>query len=140
MRFTIATILAFAAAAAVAAPAPEEHTSQVHQITQRDATNSGETINAHHGDLTYYSVGLGSCGWTNTDSELVAAVSVALHDRLKPCGRKMRITRNGKSVDVKVVDKCMGCAEWDVDLSPTAFEKVVGSLGVGRAAADWVWI
>jgi hypothetical protein len=92
------------------------------------------------GDITYYDVGLGACGKTNTNSEYVAAASHSLFDREHPCGRKIRISYQGRSADVTVVDRCGGCAEDDLDLSPTAFQKVIGPLKIGRASATWEWI
>lgn len=94
---------------------------------------------AHTGDITWYNTGLGACGGTNNDGELVAAVSHSLYDREHPCGRKIRINYNGKSEVVTVVDRCAGCAEDDVDLSPTAFEHVIGPLDIGRVTASWDW-
>ncbi|KAL7792098.1 RlpA-like double-psi beta-barrel-containing domain-containing protein [Trichoderma ceciliae] len=94
---------------------------------------------AHTGAITWYNTGLGACGHNNNDGELVAAVSHSLYDREHPCGRKLRINYKGKSVVVTVVDRCGGCAENDIDLSPTAFRDVIGDLGVGRATATWNW-
>lgn len=61
---------------------------------------------AFTGSVTYYEVGLGACGQTNSDSELVVAVSHSLYDREHPCGRNIRVHYEGKSVDVRVVDRC----------------------------------
>ncbi|KAM0486332.1 hypothetical protein ACHAPX_001038 [Trichoderma viride] len=90
--------------------------------------------------VTYYEVGLGACGQTNSDGELVVAVSHSLYDREGPCGRNLRVHYEGRSVDVRVVDRCTGCAEDDLDLSPTAFQQVIGPLSIGRATATWEWI
>lgn len=68
------------------------------------------------GDLTYYDPALGSCGITNTNSDMICAVSHVLFDAASRgsnpnenplCGLKIRVKRNGKSVDVKIVDRCM---------------------------------
>ncbi|GFP54323.1 allergen Asp f 7 homolog [Trichoderma asperellum] len=91
------------------------------------------------GDITWYNTGLGACGQTNNDGQLVAAVSHSLYDREHPCGRKIRINYQGRSLVVTVVDRCQACAEDDVDLSPTAFENVIGPLGIGRVTASWDW-
>ncbi|KAK1245572.1 hypothetical protein MKX08_005201 [Trichoderma sp. CBMAI-0020] len=95
---------------------------------------------AFTGSVTYYEVGLGACGQTNGDGELVVAVSHSLYDREHPCGRNIRVHYEGRSVDVRVVDRCTGCAEDDLDLSPTAFQQVIGPLTIGRATATWEWI
>lgn len=59
------------------------------------------------GDATYFDVGLGSCGWTNSNSELVAAAAAPLYDLLGNdiCGKSITLNRNGKSVTVRIVDK-----------------------------------
>jgi expansin (peptidoglycan-binding protein) len=99
-----------------------------------------QAADAHTGSITYYNTGLGACGHTNNDGELVAALSQSLFDRVHPCGRKLRINYKGKSLVVTVVDSCSACAEYDVDLSPAAFRKVIGPLEIGRANAKWDWV
>jgi hypothetical protein len=89
------------------------------------------------GDFTYYNTGLGACGWVNYDSDLVAAVGHGLFDRERPCGRTARIHYNSKSLVVNIVDRCGGCADTALDLSPTAFRKLVGTLGPGRVQGTW---
>lgn len=96
-------------------------------------------ISIHSGSITWYNTGLGACGHVNNDNELVAAVSHSLYDREHPCGRKIRVSHKGRSAVVAVVDRCEGCAENDLDLSPAAFRAVVGDLGVGRTTATWDW-
>ncbi|KAI0343376.1 plant expansin, partial [Trametopsis cervina] len=91
---------------------------------------------------TFYETGLGACGKTNHDSDLIAAVSHTLFDEYPGynganpnhnpiCGKKIKATYKGKSVTVKVVDRCVGCATWDLDFSPSAFTKLA-SKSVGR--------
>jgi hypothetical protein len=52
--------------------------------------------------------GLGSCGWTNNDSEMVAAAPAALYDILGDsiCGQHVTLNLGGNSVNVRIVDKC----------------------------------
>ena len=47
------------------------------------------------------------------------------------CGKKIKVTYEGKSIEVKVVDRCPGCSENDLDLSPSAFKKLA-PLAKGR--------
>ncbi|PHH66848.1 hypothetical protein CDD82_1524 [Ophiocordyceps australis] len=117
----IAAILALALAA-VAAPAPAENAA---------ASSSGQ--------LTYYYPGLGACGQTNGANDAIVAVSAPLFDAQRPCGRNIRVHYQGRSVMVRVVDRCAGCAYNDLDLSPSAFQQVVGDLGKGRVPASWEW-
>lgn len=103
---------------------------------------------ARSGDLTYYSPGLGACGRTNGPNDPVVALSHGLFDPQTPngnpnnnplCGRRIRITRNGKSVTVTVRDRCAGCQTNDLDVSPSAFQKVA-TLSEGRVRVQWEWV
>lgn len=77
------------------------------------------------GDLTYYNPGLGACGITSTDSDDICAVSHLVFDAASTgsdpnqnplCGLKLRLRRDGKSVDVTVVDRCMSPLPFPVSL------------------------
>ncbi|KAF8997412.1 RlpA-like double-psi beta-barrel-protein domain-containing protein-containing protein [Cyathus striatus] len=94
------------------------------------------------GDATYYDAGLGACGITNTNADYIVAVSTKYFDTFPGyqggnpnknplCGKNIRATYQGKSVTVKVTDRCGGCAYGDIDLTPTAFSKLA-PLSVGR--------
>jgi expansin (peptidoglycan-binding protein) len=102
----------------------------------------------YEGDLTYYNPALGSCGYTNSDSDMVCAVSHILFDAASTgsnpndnplCGLKLRLRRNGKSVDVRVVDRCVGCAVTDLDVTEAVFEEVA-ELAQGRVSVEWAWL
>ncbi|KFG82981.1 Rare lipoprotein A (RlpA)-like protein [Metarhizium anisopliae] len=121
-----AAVLAFSLAATAAPAAGEEH---VNHLAARNA-----------GDFTYYYTGLGACGETNNDSQMVAAVGHDLFDRERPCGRMIRAHYGGNSAEVKVVDRCSGCNDDSLDLSPAAFQQLVGSLGPGRVQGTWEFI
>ena len=111
------------------------------------------------GDLTYYSPGpgYGACGFENTSADSICAVSHIIWDAASTssnpnnnplCGKMIRITRydptrgHNSSVDVEVVDRCVGCASTDLDLSLTMFDdlaeesqgRVVGSWAVGLSS------
>lgn len=101
------------------------------------------------GDATYYATGLGACGMVSTDTSMIAAVSHLLFDtfpgatanpNLNPiCGRKVIATYQGKSVEVEIVDRCTGCAIYDLDFSPSAFQQI-GILDEGRLhGMTWHW-
>ncbi|KAI8337770.1 RlpA-like double-psi beta-barrel-protein domain-containing protein-containing protein [Blakeslea trispora] len=87
------------------------------------------------GRATYYNVGLGSCGKTNSDSQMVAALSGSIMSK-KHCGRSITVRGGKGSVTVKVVDTCPGCGKGDVDLSPAAFKKL-GALSKGVIPITW---
>ncbi|MFE2038372.1 RlpA-like double-psi beta-barrel domain-containing protein [Streptomyces scopuliridis] len=97
------------------------------------------------GQATWYNTGLGACGWSNNDSQLVVAVSPALYgnypnpNNSPVCGKQLRVNGPLGSVTVTVVDRCSGCATNDVDLSPAAFRQI-GDLNAGRINVSWDWV
>lgn len=87
------------------------------------------------GQATYYTPGLGSCGQTNSEDDMVVALSSA--DMSKSmCGTSITVKSKTGSVTVKVVDTCPGCKSGSVDLSPAAFKKI-GSLSAGVIPVSW---
>ncbi|KIY73620.1 hypothetical protein CYLTODRAFT_416994 [Cylindrobasidium torrendii FP15055 ss-10] len=108
---------------------------------------------AFTGEGTYYTPGVGACGLTNTDADMIVAVSHLLYDsypgatpnpNLNPiCGKKLRANYNGRSVDVAVTDKCMGCAGmYDLDFTTSAILKLVDDpVAAGRlTGVTWDWL
>lgn len=102
----------------------------------------------HSGKGTYYTPGLGSCGETNTDSDKIVAVSHELYDSMKTsgnsndnpvCGKKIKASYKGKSVEVTVVDRCEGCSPDDLDFSPSAFSEIADQ-SLGRIDITWEWV
>ncbi|KAF8994825.1 RlpA-like double-psi beta-barrel-protein domain-containing protein-containing protein [Cyathus striatus] len=95
--------------------------------------------------------GIGSCGTVINDSDYSAAVAHALFDtypgagsnpNANPiCGRNLRLTYQGRSVTVKVVDRCADCeGMYNVDLTSTAFQQLA-PLSVGRLfGVQWDWV
>jgi len=109
--------------------------------------NTGGGGDTYTGDLTYYDAGLGACGGTNTNSDMIAAVGWQFFDSFgggytNPnnapiCNKPVVITYGGKSITVTIVDRCGGCQPDDLDLTPTAFSQLA-DLGVGRLhGATW---
>ncbi|KAK4515082.1 uncharacterized protein ATC70_002692 [Mucor velutinosus] len=109
-------------------------------------TSSSSGGGKYSGDGTYYDVGLGSCGKTNSNSEMVAALNAPqMQNGANPnhnpqCGKSIRVTNpaNGKSITVKIVDTCPPCSSGDVDLSPKAFA-AIADMNLGRIPIKWDW-
>ncbi|KAK2814656.1 hypothetical protein FQN49_008119 [Arthroderma sp. PD_2] len=108
-------------------------------------TNNG---GPYKGELTYYDPALGACGITSTTSQAVCAISKELYDAASVgpnpnanplCGLKLRLRRNNKSVDVTVVDRCVGCKPTDIDVSIAVFEKLA-LVDQGRVDVEWAWL
>ncbi|GLB36225.1 putative lytic transglycolase [Lyophyllum shimeji] len=103
------------------------------------------------GQGTFYSTGLGACGIVNSDTDYIAAVSHLLFDAVPGyngqdpnsnpiCGRKVRVSFEGKSVVVAVTDRCEGCALTDLDFSPSAFNQLADFARGRIGPISWVWL
>ncbi|KAK3075277.1 hypothetical protein LTR53_001555 [Teratosphaeriaceae sp. CCFEE 6253] len=115
--------------------APASTTTPV--ATSSAASGTTPSGSTYTGDITYYDVGLGSCGWTNDDSEAIVAIphgmmENGINPNLNPlCGQYITISYAGATHQAKVVDTCGGCDGQAIDLSPTLFAAVAPS-GDGR--------
>ncbi|KAJ7611166.1 barwin-like endoglucanase [Roridomyces roridus] len=107
----------------------------------------------YSGDGTFYAPGLGACGVTNSAGQLIVAVGHGVFDSFPGadesgnpnnnpiCGRKLKATYQGKSVEVSVQDRCAGCAgAADLDFTEAGFKKL-SPLAVGRLkGVQWEWL
>lgn len=107
------------------------------------------------GQMTFYNPAQGACGKVNGDNDAVMAISHGIFDEHQApgdnpnnnelCGRKIRAHRfnekTGKdaSIVVTIVDKCLGCAYNDIDVSPAMFEKLADPAK-GRVNVEWSWV
>ncbi|EKM52742.1 uncharacterized protein PHACADRAFT_164667 [Phanerochaete carnosa HHB-10118-sp] len=99
------------------------------------------------GDGTFFTPGLGACGYNNNESEHVAAVSHQFFDSFgggssNPndapiCGKMATLHYGGKTTTVQIVDRCAGCSgPSDVDMAPAAFNDLADP-SVGRIQITW---
>ncbi|GMF03234.1 unnamed protein product [Ambrosiozyma monospora] len=110
-------------------------------------TNIAVEKRDYSGKATYYNTGLGACGITSNDSEMVVALSHDLYDTNKNsdntspfCGRQITLTWDGKSATVTVVDRGTFDGATNLDLSPAAFQ-VFAPLDQGvLQGISWNWI
>ncbi|KAB5593523.1 hypothetical protein CTheo_3071 [Ceratobasidium theobromae] len=140
--FSKLTVIAISALglASFGLAAPVEPTSSVNSTLEaRGAT--------HNGQATYYfpGGGFGACGQPINDWEMVAAISAGTYDELmidgnpnhsRACGLTATVTANGRSVTVRVADRCGDCPYDNIDLTPTAFQQL-SILDAGRIPATW---
>ncbi|KKZ65053.1 hypothetical protein EMCG_01293 [[Emmonsia] crescens] len=100
------------------------------------------------GELTYYAPGLGACGIESAPSEAVCAVSQYLYDAVSTgpnpntnplCGKRLRLRKGGRSVDVTVVDRCVGCQPNDIDVTLSVFTQLALEEQ-GRVDVQWAWL
>ncbi|KAI9822753.1 MAG: hypothetical protein M1832_002986 [Thelocarpon impressellum] len=117
-------------------PAPSSEPAPSQSVAPAPPSGSGSTAislsgpcdaaNPCTGDLTWYEVGLGSCGTTNSGTEDVVALSKDLMGSVSNgnpmCGRKITISLNGKTKTATVVDKCGDCKYGSVDLSKSLYD------------------
>ncbi|KAL0141047.1 RlpA-like double-psi beta-barrel-protein domain-containing protein-containing protein [Mucor lusitanicus] len=102
------------------------------------------------GTGTYYDVaaGVGSCGQTNSNDDMVVAVNHgqmkngANPNKNKYCNKKVKIVgKTGKSVEARIVDTCPGCANGCLDMSSACnIQKVCGSLDLGVCQISWDFV
>jgi len=102
----------------------------------------------YKGDLTYYEPALGACGLYDTSSDSICAVSHIIYDAVSKgsnpnanplCGLKLRLRRADKSVDVTVVDRCVGCEATDIDTTTSVFSQLA-NIDEGRVLVEWAWL
>ncbi len=105
------------------------------------------------GDITYYDVGLGACGYDDSgkgETENIVAMpkgmwlavssltNSGLNSPSHPwCDKTITVTANGNSITATVRDQCPGCEGGSIDVTPHAFQALFGSLGGGRLHAEW---
>lgn len=123
-------------------------TSTSSTSSSASTSSSSSSSGSHSGEGTYYSTGLGACGGTNKDSDKIVAISQKVFDANTTddnsndnsyCGKKIKASYKGKSVTVEVVDSCVGCAEDDLDFSPSAFSEIADQ-DLGRIDITWEWV
>jgi expansin (peptidoglycan-binding protein) len=96
--------------------------------------------------MTYYAVGLGSCGWNDAErkSDYIIAMNApvmgAQSNGNPMCGRKVEISYNGKTIVGEVRDKCPECQPGDIDVSEGAFVALCGGTGAGRVKIQWKFV
>ncbi|KAF9970655.1 hypothetical protein BGZ73_006611 [Actinomortierella ambigua] len=92
---------------------------------------------------TWFSDTTGSCDISFDQGDMIVALNAAMMGDLQgpdsQCGRKMRVSYGGKSVEVKVVDTCPSkyCVNGAIDLSQAAFKQLAGDLDVGVIKTTW---
>ncbi|KAJ2776712.1 hypothetical protein H4R18_005523 [Coemansia javaensis] len=132
-------------------PAPEQKqpdssdSSSSGGSSSSDNSSSGGSGGEFSGDGTYYSPGLGSCGDTHGDSDLIAAINAPQYgtnanpNQAAVCGRCALVKGPLGQVKVKIVDRCPVCKSGDLDLSPAAFDRI-GKQEVGRIGISWSFV
>ncbi|RWA10810.1 hypothetical protein EKO27_g4287 [Xylaria grammica] len=149
------------------APAPEPETTSVQTSAapaETSSSGSGSTYagsdkfgtssldtKKYSGDITYYDLGLGACGYDDagTTEHIVAISHLDWYSRGSGtslgidmpnhpwCDQTITITADGKSTTALVHDICPSCASGSIDVSDSVFMALFGSLEAGRTQASW---
>jgi len=148
MQFAALTLLTFLSALALLAgaaplarrphPWSSDSNTEAAPVGRRPHpwSSDSNTGNARVGEGTYYEPGLGACGVTNTTADMIAAVAIGRGKG--ECGKKVRITRGRKFVDLVIQDLCGACKPNDIDMTVEAFKKL-GSPDEGRVPIKWTY-
>lgn len=126
-------------------PEPEPEPEEPEEPEQPEQPGSGSPpSDTHTGDLTYYDLGMGACGFDDSGldyDEHIVAISkdvMGTQSNGNPyCDQTITIKAKGKTIQATVRDKCMGCAPENIDVSKGAFEALFGSLDLGRTTVEW---
>jgi hypothetical protein len=78
--------------------------------------------------LTVIPSGLQTNGNPVCGRKIVATACESLPCHILHCAKFLFLAAGGKSVTVRVEDKCVACAEFDLDMSPAAFNTLVDPL------------
>ncbi|EJT98499.1 barwin-like endoglucanase [Dacryopinax primogenitus] len=115
------------ASLALALPAPQ-------------ASSSSLEPTVFTGRATWFEVGLGACGYTDTDADYVVALNAPQYTSGDFCNRFLLVSNSdtGASAVAKVRDECPGCAEGSLDMSPDLFKALSsGGLDEGVFPISW---
>lgn len=89
------------------------------------------------GEATWYRTdGRGNCSFGRRGDPLVAAMNTADYDEAALCGACVYIQGPTSGITVRVVDRCPGCKQGDIDLNREAFERLAPA-SVGRIPIRW---
>ncbi|KAF9279992.1 hypothetical protein BGZ68_007559, partial [Mortierella alpina] len=128
-------ILATAALAAMAAPVDTQASSNnarntsalIIPASEMNVVSAAASKNGEFsGRGTWFTDKTGSCGTPFDTNDMIVAMNEAQMGGTAQCGRSVKITYNGKTVDARVVDTCpkQYCSEGALDLSQAAFKQL----------------
>ncbi|KAF9998922.1 hypothetical protein BGZ80_006536 [Entomortierella chlamydospora] len=140
-------ILATTALAVVAAPiessATRNTTATLIPLSQQGAKVLSTTISDSEfsGRGTWFTDTVGSCETPFDTNDMIVAVNAEQMDGTSQCGRTVKITVDGKSVEATVVDTCPSqyCSYGALDLSQAVFKKFA-PLSQGVIQVTWKFV
>ncbi|KAI5467161.1 hypothetical protein BGZ63DRAFT_398762 [Mariannaea sp. PMI_226] len=132
----------------VQAPVEQQPTVAQPAPTTSVPSSGGGGGGSYSGDITYFTIGRGSCGDDDSgqdnsialvalSAELMASYQGANPNQNTKCGSTITISANGKSTTAIVKDTCPECALGSIDVSEKVFNDLFGGLGKGRGQCTW---
>jgi hypothetical protein len=117
-------------------PKPSPAKSSSEEPKPSPTSSSSETHTGGYATWYTQNGNAGACGDKHSDSDFIAALDYRTYGntsaKSKYCGQKIRVSWQGKSVDVIVADACPTCQNGaSVDLSTAAF-KSLADVNVGQ--------
>lgn len=122
------------------------HSQRHHDLAlkMRDTTTNvtsfdKRTSTCNNARATWYDVGLGACGATNSPGDDIIALTVQMYGNGYPgpnCNKGVTIECNGKTAQATIMDECMGCPYCGIDMSTGLFQKFA-DLGAGVLTCNW---
>ncbi|KAK7698963.1 hypothetical protein SLS64_012018 [Diaporthe eres] len=144
MKFTTTIFLTLLTALTTAAPLEPQTLPYELQDSEAQNVTSQAVVErrSQTGKMTHYTPSMGSCGKTNTEKDLVVAVSKSMYgtyanpNASPMCSKSVSIKCNGKTIKAAIRDKCMSCGNGDIDVSPAVFTQC-GALSTGVITVTW---
>jgi len=110
---------------------------------QEVAKRAGSDVGLHkrfsNARFTFYDVGEGACGKTNSRDDFIVALNSAQYGSGYPgpqCFKTITITANGKTTQATIMDECPGCPYGGLDMSRGLFD-FFASESVGVLSGSW---
>jgi expansin (peptidoglycan-binding protein) len=91
------------------------------------------------GEATFYTFadGSGNCMYDATPNDLmVGAMNEADYDNSNVCGSCVTVNGPNGKINIRIVDRCPGCPQGGIDLSPLAFS-MIADTARGRVPISW---
>lgn len=81
----------------------------------------------------------GNCSFVNNDVKpYYGAMYTPVYDNSNYCGVCVEVTGKKGTQIIQIVDQCPSChVEGDIDLSPAAFQVIIGDLSIGKSPISW---
>jgi len=107
------------------------------------------------GKMTYYTPGLGACGITNSEDDMIVAISQVTFDLAQAfaeggssdpnknplCNQKISLQgKDGTMHTVTITDRCVACTDKDLDTTPGLYATLGGTIAEGHFNTNWAMV